>query len=174
MKWYYAFVALVLVFCAGMAVDGLQRGAEVRRALAQAEQDELRADSLQAVADSVQKLVQKTDTVRATQWAGVRAAEKLVPPACAPLVTKVELAARTDSGEIEDLKKENAALRAEVAVTDSANDALRTAAKKAGGGIVLFRAFGLPVKVAPSLALGVMPDAPLKPKLFLSVVSIGL
>lgn len=176
MKALPVFAAVVLIFCAGAAADGLYRGPKVRAALARADSLEVRKDSAEALADSLRGAVQKTDTVRVTAWAGVRAAEKLVPPICAPLVAKVEVAARTDSSEIADLQKENAALRQEVALDDSANTSLRIAATNADGALFHLRlpilgslAFG-----RPSIALGVTPDAPLKPRLFVSVLSIQL
>lgn len=171
MKALPVVAAAVLIFCAGAAADGLYRGPLVRAALARADSLQERADTAQALADSLHGVAQRTDTVRVTAWIGVRAAEKLVPPVCAPLIAKVEVAARTDSGEIADLKSENAALRREVADLDTANTALRTAAKHADG--ALFHLFGLSF-ARPSVALGVTPDAPLKPRLFVSLLSIQL
>lgn len=174
MKPVFAIAGLVLSFCAGATVVGLYRGPEVRAALAKADSLQVRVDSLKGVSDSLHRVVGRTDTLRVTAWTKVAAAAKLAPPACAPLITAVHEAQRTDSGEIADLKKENAALRQEVADDDSANAALRTAAKKATGGLVLFHLFRFPVKLAPSLSVGADVGAPTKPKLFISVVSIGL
>lgn len=172
----YLVVALVLAFSTGAAVAGLYRGPQVRAALARADSLRARADSAQALADSLEGVVQKTDTVRVTAWAGVKAEAKLAPPACTPLITKVTIAERVDSTEIADLRKENAALRHTIALDDSANAALRTAAKKADGALFHLRLplLGSLAFEQPGIALGVTPDAPLKPKVFISVISVRL
>jgi hypothetical protein len=175
MKAGYWLIVVVLAFFAGMTVDGLVKGPTVRAELAANKELRAEADSAEHVVDSLGGRVAKTDTVRMTRWAGVRAAEKLVPPVCAPLVTKVELAAASDSGEISDLKKENATLRKEIVDLKAADDSALAAAKHASsGGLTLFRVFGLPVKIEPRLALGAALDAPTKPRAFVSLVSIGL
>jgi hypothetical protein len=163
-------VALVLAFCAGATTEGLWRGAETRRALARADSLQVQERAAVALADSLAHRAATVDTVRGKDVVTYRAVAQLAPIACAPVIKQANLVIADDSAEIADLHAENAALRKALVADDSANTALRDAAKHADG--ALFHLFGLPVE-KPSIALGVTPDAPLKPKLFVSLISVG-
>lgn len=170
MKIVYGLAAAVLVFCAGAATDGLYRGAQVRGAIAHADTLTAVAQAATHRADSLQMLALHIDTVRVHVVADFRAAERLAPPVCQPVLAKADTAVALADSELVDLRAANDSLQRAVQLLTAANDTLRKAALRANDG-AWFHLLGLHFE-RPSIALGV--DQSLHPQLFLAVVSLRL